>query len=329
MTERRHLRAAPLAVAVATLTLVACGGPLDVGSNRDSGLPVGPENPVILLNDTVTDNWQGEYALLLAHGGGPSVLGVVVSTGGLWTDLESNVSGWSQLLADATASGLPEVADLVSSASSNLERPEDDDIDATPANGSSGARYIVERSESIFAETSKPVVIAAGGRLTDVADAYLLDPSVVERVVVVASAGSNFDEADSSADVGRPNGEMDPWASEIVIQRFTYVQVGAHYDQTTDVPESRLDELPDAPFGDWLRLKRSQIDANPVAADQVSILAAALPEFVSALARVSPAAVGGDVPTLKADDSGSSYLVTTVDGTVATNRFWQLLGTIQ
>ena len=157
----------------------------------------------------------------------------------------SNSFGSMNLDQDATASGLPEVADLVSSASSNLERPEDDDIDATPANGSSGARYIVERSESIFAETSKPVVIAAGGRLTDVADAYLLDPSVVERVVVVASAGSNFDEADSSADVGRPNGEMDPWASEIVIQRFTYVQVGAHYDQTTDVPESRLDELPD------------------------------------------------------------------------------------
>lgn len=302
-----------------------CGGPLDVGENRRELLPVGPDNSMILLNDSVYDNWHGEYASLFQHAGGPPVLGVVVSTGGKWIDLDSNYAGWQELAATARDSGLPDLGEVVRSPSAQLERPADDSIEATSPNDSLGARFIVAESLRIFSATSQPVVIAVGGRLTDVADAYLIDPSVVERVVVVASVGSGFDADGASAEVGRPNGEMDPWAGEVVIRKFRYIQIAAHYDQTADVPATHLDELAVNPLREWIAAKISRIDANPLASDQVSVLAVGLTGFAREVHRVSPGAPIADVPTLEADLDGESLLVTSVDGAAATERFGRLL----
>ncbi len=302
-----------------------CGGPLDVGENRREVLPVGPDAPVILLNDSVYDNWHGEYALLLQDAGGPPVLGVVVSTGGMWSDLDANYAGWQELAARTRDSGLKDMRELVRSSSARLERPEDDAIEATSPNDSLGARFIVEESLRVFLTTSQPVVVAVGGRLTDVADAYLIDPSVVERVVVVASVGSGFGDDGTTAEVGRPNGEMDPWADEIVIRKFKYIQVAAHYDQTADVPETRLDELPTNPLGEWIASKTPRIDGDLLASDQVSVLVGGLETFAREFSRVSPAGFEGEVPTLKADPNGESFLVTAGDGAAATKRLGQLL----
>lgn len=315
---------APLRYALLSLAC-ACGGPLDAGGNLRDQLPFGRDNSVIVINDSVTDNWQGEYALLLANGGGSPVVGIVVSTGGMWVDLQANVAGWRDLAASARESGLSNVPDPVESESNTLERPSDDDLDATTPNDSAGARLIVAESKRVFEDTGKPVVLAVGGRLTDVADAYLIDPSVTERVVVVASAGSSFGEDGETATIGRPNGEMDPWADEIVIRRFTYVQVAAHYDQTEDVQESELEQLPDNPLGEWIASKQPQIPDNPVAADQVSVLAGGLTEFVRDFARVSPGPLGQDLPTLRADPDGKGFLITEVTGAAATKELWRQL----
>jgi hypothetical protein len=58
-----------------------------------------------------------------------------------------------------------------------LVRPADGDIDSTVANDAEGARLIVDISARL-ATPARPVVVVAGGRLTDVADAYLLDRDV-------------------------------------------------------------------------------------------------------------------------------------------------------
>lgn len=313
------------AVLVAVFSAAGCGGTLDVGENTEDGLPVAADNPVFVLNDSTQDNWQGEYAFLLARVGGPAVAGIVVSTGGIWTDLDANTLGWEQLTAALRDSGFRDVPEPLSSLSSPLQRPNDDDVDATVANDSPGARFIAEESKRVFASTGKRVVLAVGGRFTDVADAYLIDPTVTERVVVVASAGSDLDGDGTRAEIGRPNGEMDPWAVEIVIRKFIYVQVAAHYDQLLDVPDERVSDLPENPLGMWISEKRSEIARNPLAADQVSVLAAGLPGFTTQHVRVSPSTELGPVPMLETDAEGSDYLVRTVDGAAATRRFWQLL----
>lgn len=297
---------------------------MDAGSDVLELLPVGPKNPVILCNDNVYDNWQAEYALLLAQAARQPLAGIVVSTGSSWQDLDANLRGWQDIVARARESGLANVPDPVRSASQILRRPADGTIESTVPNDSEGARFIVEASQRL-AQPGLPVVVATGGRLSEVADAYLIDPSVATRIVVVSSLGTGFIGEEPLARMGMPNGEEDPWADTIVIQRLPYVQVSAFYDQLTDVPEQRVAELPNNPFGDWIRAKRGEILSIQVAADQVSAIAVGIPAFVEGVTRVSQAGSERDQPTLAPDPNGSAWLVTQSNGVVATSRLWQLL----
>ncbi len=323
----RERSAAAGVAALASCLLAGCTVTLDAGSTRPHGLlPVDQRNPLIVLNDGAFDNWETEYAVLLAHDGGPQLAGIVVGTSGPWPELDVNVAGARNLIAAARASGLTDIPDPIATVGDVLERPASGQIDDTRANRSEGALFIVDTSRRL-ALSYRPLVVASGGRLTDVADAYLIDHSVTERVVVVASLGSL---SSTGANMGEPNGEMDPWADTIVTSRFRYVQVSAFYDQLQDVPTSRLAELPDNAFGEWLAAKQSGIWTIAEAADQVAVVAVGIPDFVTEVARVAPAgpvesgAVEG--PALVEDPDGPGWLVRGVDGSAASKRLWSILG---
>jgi hypothetical protein len=318
-------RPAAASLVLAVLAL-GCSESRNLGSSIPHGrLPVDERNPILLANDGVTDNWQGEYAVLLANGGGPKLAGIIVNTSGPWPDLDTNMAGWRGLVAAATASGLRNLPDPRSSTGPVLTRPASGQIKDTAPNRSEGAHMIVDLSAGLSLPY-RPMVVVTGGRLTDVADAYLLDPTVTERVVVVSSMGST---TDTGAAMGPPNGEMDPWADAIVTANFIFVQVSAFYDQTTDVPTSRLAELPNNAFGDWIAAKQPSIFTLNQAADQVGVAAVGISTFVTAIEKVSAAGLIGAGatagPNLVADDSGPLLLVTQSDGTKATKRFWDLL----
>jgi hypothetical protein len=316
-------------ILAASITPVAgCSQTFDAGSSRPHGpLPVDARNPIVLLNDGPSDNWQGEYALLLANGGGPRVAGIVVSSSPPWPDLQENVDGWRKMVAAARASGLDGIPDPIASVGQPLTPPASREIAATTPNRSEGALFIVEASRRLSLPY-RPLVVVTGGRLTDVADAYLVDPTVAERIVVVSSLGSVSDAAGGA--MGIPNGEMDQWASTIVATRLRYVQVSAYYDQLTDVPTSRVAELPDNPLGAWIAGKQSQIWSTWVAADQVAVIAVALPAFAVNVERVAAVASSdGGTATgpnlLVANPSGPAWLVRESESSVATARFWELL----
>jgi hypothetical protein len=312
-------------VAVA-LVAMGCVETRDLGSSVPHGkLPVDERNPIVLANDGAFDNWQGEYAVLLANGGGPKLAGIIVNASGAWSDIDANIAGWRQLVEAARASGLGDIPDPIASIGRPLARPADGQIDATTPNRSEGARLIVDASARLSLPY-RPLVVATGGRLTDVADAYLMDPTVSERVVIVSSLGTT---TASGGAMGAPNGEMDPWADAIVAARFRFVQVSAFYDQLADVPAARVSELPANPLGEWIAAKQSSIWDLPEAADQVAVLAIGLPTFgrvverVSAKALVGAGATAG--PDLVLDPAGPAWIVTQSAGADATQRFWQLL----
>lgn len=318
--------------AVAALTLAillgaGCTEMLDAGSNHPHGiLPVDERNPALLMNDGADDNWQGEYAVLLASTGGLKLEGIVIGTSPPWPDIQTNIDGWRKLVMAARASGLKNIPDPITSIGAPLVRPASGVIDETPPNRSEGARAILDAAARLSLPY-RPLVVLTGGRLTDVADAYLVDATVADRVVVVSSLGTT---SASGGAMGIPNGEMDPWAEAIVAARFKYVQVSAFYDQLTDVPASRLSELPSNALGDWIAAKQPSIWSTPVAADQVVVAALCLPSFAVEIERVSSAgAVGAGAtagPDLITDPNGPAWIVTKSVGAVATTRLWDLLG---
>jgi hypothetical protein len=321
----RKKGAPALAIAVALLA-TSCSETRDLGSNVPHGrLPVDERNPILLLNDSVDDNWQGEYAVLLANSGGPALAGFVVNTSPNSPEIDVNVAGWRGLVAAARASGLGGIPDPTTSIGPPLVRPASGQIDDTAPNRSEGARLIVEASRRLSLPY-RPLVVVTGGRLTDVADAYLVDRTVAERIVVVSSLGTT---TASGAAMSAPNGEMDPWADVIVTSRFRFVQVSAFYDQLGDVPTSRLSELPANAFGDWIAAKQSKIWNLPEAADQVAVVAVAVPTFATEVERVSPGAQVGPGatagPALITDPDGDARLVTKSASAAATERLWKAL----
>jgi hypothetical protein len=122
---------------------------------------------------------------------------------------------------------------------------------------------------------------------------------------------------------------MDPWADSIVTATFRYVQVSAFYDQLTDVPASRVSELPANAFGDWIAARQPNIWNLPQAADQVAVAAVGIPTFAVEVERVSPIGPTGDGatagPALEDNPGAPGWLVRQSDGAAATTRFWQLL----
>jgi hypothetical protein len=303
-----------------------CTQRLDAGSNRPHGrLPVDERNPIVLVNDGAGDNWQGEYAVLLANGGGPALAGIVVNRSAPWPDLGANVAGWRELVSAARESGLQNIPDPIASVGPPLVRPASGDIDATAPNRSEGARFIVDASKRL-GFPYRPLVVVTGGALTDVADAYRLDPTVAERVVVVSSLGAL---SASGAQMGNPNGNEDPWAATIVATRMRYVQVSAFYDQLNDVPASRIPSLPANPLGARIAAKQPNLWQWPPASDQVAVVAVGMPSFATEVQRVTagpPVVVGAtEGPELAIDANGAGWLVTGCDGSVPATRLWELL----
>jgi hypothetical protein len=311
---------------LALAAAVGCGGgTLDAGKDDHGLLPVDARNPVIIDNDGWSENWVGEYALLLANSGGPQVVGIIANSTAYWPNANANASGWLDLVTAARTSGLRNVPDVTRSNGAPLVRPPGGDIERTTANDAAGARLIVSLSRQM-GTPGRPVVVLAGAPLTNLADAYLLDNTVVERVVVVASLGQY---AAPNGVMNGPNGDLDPWAAWIVAQRFRYVHVATWYDQTGDVTQADLASLPQNPLGARMADKHPDLFDVTTASDQIGVLAVGLPSFVAAVQRASPDTSAGfdgvQGPALVPDAAGSAWVVTQIQARLASARLWQML----
>jgi hypothetical protein len=312
---------------LAAASVLSCGQTLDAGSNQYGILPVDEHNPVILLNDSWSDNWSPEYAALFATHGGPPLAGIVVNATEYWPDLDANLAGWRTFVTAARDSGMRGIPDPIRSDAAQLVVPPDRLIASTHPNHSAGAELIVRRSREL-ALPGQPLVVLSGSQLTDVADAYLIDPSVVDRVLVVAQLGAYVEPKGTMAG---PNGDLDPWADWIVAQCFSYVQISVYYDQGADVTADDLGRLPATPFGAWMSAKQAKISRSQNAADQEAILAVAAPSFLASVVtskadtssgfNVPP----GQGPPLVPSDTGNAWLVKQIDPSVPRARMWEML----
>jgi hypothetical protein len=237
------------------------------------------------------------------------------------------VQGWRSMVKAARDSGMRNIPDPTASVGPPLQRPADDNIDSTEPNRSEGARLIVDLARQL-SQPLHPLVVATGGKLTDVADAYLLEPTIADQVVVVSSLGHPSADG-QGAIMGSPNGDLDSWADEIVVRKFRYVQVNAYYAQKDDVPAARVPELPANAFGDWMASKVDKILELHEASDQNSVIASALADFSLDIEQVSESSGSppnaGEVPLLALSSTGRGWLVSRGDNASATDRFWRAL----
>jgi hypothetical protein len=289
-------------------------------------LPVDARNPVIVANDSATDNWTGEYAMLLANSGGPALAGIIVNPSPYWPDLAANVAAWKEMIMAARTSGLRNIPDATPSAGDPLVRPADGEIDHTTPNRSAGAKLILDLSARLSVPW-RPLVVVTGSRLTDVADAYLLDHAVAERVVVVAALGSA--SGGGGGGMGWPNGELDAWADWIVGQRFRYIQINGYYDQQGDASTAEAANLPANAFGSWMAAKIPSVFQIPMSSDQIGVLAVGLPAFATAVSRAavdtSAAFDATTGPPLVGQSDGSTWVVPSCDTAMAADRLWKML----
>jgi hypothetical protein len=108
------------------------------------------------------------------------------------------------------------------------------------------------------------------------------------------------------------------------------VQVSSYYDQKTVVPDARVGDLPTDAFGLWMANKRATIMDLREAADQLSVIAVAIPAFAETVTRASmsgtaPSASGKMVPTLAPDPTGNAWVVVSGDSDLATSELWKVL----
>jgi hypothetical protein len=85
-------------------------------------------------------------------------------------------------VATGRASGLRNIPEPVAGTRGHLVKPASGKVEDTQPLDSPGRRQIVREAKAATAE--KPLVVCVGGPLTAVADPYLLDNSIADRLVV-------------------------------------------------------------------------------------------------------------------------------------------------
>ncbi|HXK16237.1 MAG TPA: hypothetical protein VNG33_00435 [Polyangiaceae bacterium] len=316
----KQLRRVPALLVMVTAGTTACSGQLDAGYDIPHGaLPVDERSATIVMNEGALDNWQGEYAALFAASGQLRMVGLIVNSSTAYPSLEANVGGFRQMITAARASGMKHLPDVTASVAPPLTAPQNGVIEETVPNRSEGARLILQAAAE-HATPVHPLALATGGALTDIADAYLLDPSLAERAVVVASLGRI---SGGSVFTDTPNGDLDSWATFIVASRMRYMQVNGFYDQLQDVPDDQVAGLPKNPFGQWMAAKRASILNLGFACDQVSVLSVALPYFALDVTRMR--VDNTDPVMLTPDANGSIWHVGGADSDRMRAELWAKL----
>lgn len=312
-------------LAVLALAAGACRLELDAGRNRD-GLPFGPKNPVVIVDDQWQDDRLPEAAMALASAGALRIAGIVVHDTEYYRGLAALMTGWNGLLDVARASGMHDLPQLVSSDAGPLERPSDGVIESTRRPGSAGAAFLVEAARTLGSKTT-PLVVVSGSGLTLIAEAYLSDPSIADRIIVAGAFAR--EDASGSLELLWFNSELDPWASFIVASRLRVVPFPPPSGLPAPTPEELLSRLPETPFRQWVVDKRrppQYPDPYPAFEDGVALLAVAAPAYAAAVERGSWSGTLGAPIVFVADSvgmsSGSTWLITQRASAVALDAFW-------
>ena len=209
----------------------------------DTGLViegVSGTNPIIYDNDWFNDTTDHFYLWAKASLGRANLRGTIVSRDmwgwqkGYLYKLQQGMETARKAVDIARRSGLKNIPAPVAGCDRVFVRPQSGKIEETKVVISKGGELIV--AEAKKASPEKPLLVFVGGPLNTVANAYLMDTSIAERMIVFMT------------DLRGYNGK-DKWANYIVAKRCKLVNYGAHIwwpqrPQPPVMPLERFDDLP-------------------------------------------------------------------------------------
>ncbi len=277
-------------------------------------------NPVVYDNDDHRDVYTDEYLLALASAGAIGLPGMVTTYTHDRDEYDEFVDGRREIVAKARRSGMKQLPDPVSGPGRALAKPGDRRPESTEPIDTPGSRLILEQAHAASPEI--PLVVVCGGPLTAVADAYLLDPSIADRVIVAALLAS-------PEGLHGWNCGIDLWAAEIVASRMRLVVFpeSTNTETAARVPKDALSALPECELREWMIEKRHPTNFGPWDRDADGQPAIALmrSDYARAVRRVSLGGYDGEVPRFRDDPNGAITLVTEASADVATEEFFRAL----
>jgi hypothetical protein len=231
-----------------------------------SSIPFDATNPILYINDNSEDSYHDEYMEALSAAGTINLVGMVrnstiwpynIACGktctaaafdrlyalGQAAQTAARNSWYKNGVSCAVTTCFPPL--LSGSPWGNLTRPASGNIDDTTPLNEAGARLIVAQAK--LATFAKPLVVVVGGPLTPIADAYLLDHSIVNKVIIAYEGGAPLTGTTFSFD--EYNGDSDAWAAYICAARFRMVVTWPLVVGYPSTPQLRMiRDLPGSPI---------------------------------------------------------------------------------
>lgn len=283
--------------------------------------------PVIYDNDAHADVYTDELLMVMAASGMINLRGMITtSPENQYVNRETYIldeAGRMEMVRMARRSGLKNIPDPVAGPDRRLEEPTSGMIEDTLPIDTPGSRLIVEEAKKATPEN--PLLLVMGGPLTVAADAWLLNPSIADRMVIAWLGGNQEDMNDY-------NGWVDPWADYITACRLRLVQFPVN-EGLPHTPKHRFHSLPQTELGRWMidkRLPHVNKIGEDYDGDGQPVIPLLTDAYILEVKRVSfshwiEGWHGVKVPAYQGDEKGPVTVVVCSDSKVATEAWWRVM----
>lgn len=148
-------------------------------------------NPVLYDNDFGRNTWDNEILWALVSSGRLDLRGSLATLVQGPAQVAAEMSSWAYEIRLARLAGMRNIPDPILGASRRLSLPPSGRWQEISPESNPGIQVVIAEARKASAE--KPLVVVAGGELTTVANAVLLDPSIADKMVVfgVYNQGAN------------------------------------------------------------------------------------------------------------------------------------------
>lgn len=282
---------------------------------------------IIYDNDDHRDVYTDEYLLALAHLGEINLAALITTYSPNQHEYNEFVEGRRKIVEKARETGFRNLPKVFEGADRPLDRPSSNRIKDTEPIDLTASRFIINQAR--HASIEKPLIYVAGNQLTTLANAYLIDPSISDRVLVSTLVGVR----QRDYHVG-----LDDWAWSIVLSFFRVLAIpvgppnnrGTVYMKPPSVPKKLIAEaLPqELPLFRWMFEKEHPTNWLPAEHDYDGQVAIPLtrPDYITKLQRWRATGIdSGGRLTFKKDESGNVYEALDAEQEIATEEFWRVM----